>query len=97
MDHERHGDRERRPDDERDQATPKRASRVERAEGSRETPSQGEESGVPPAAFGERGSEQAGGISNRPVHEEQERQESLPPRGERRDDHRDKDKEVERW
>lgn len=42
---------------------------------------------VPPAAFGEgeHGEENAGGISNRPLDEEQGRQENLPPRGERRE------------
>lgn len=46
---------------------------------------QGEQGGeLPAAAFGE--GEHGGGISNRPLEEEQGRQENLPPRGERRED-----------
>jgi hypothetical protein len=46
-----------------------------------------EDSELPPETFGqgERGNEPGGGISNRPIDEEQERQENLPPRGERRE------------
>lgn len=95
MDDVRHDDPERRHDAEHDQTTPNRASNKEKAEGSRDRTSQGGSSEVPPAAFGEKGSEQGSGISNRPIDEEQERQENLPPRGERRDD--DQHKEVERW
>jgi hypothetical protein len=45
------------------------------------------QSELPPATFGadEEDSDSAGGISNRPLEEEQGRQENLPPRGERRE------------
>ncbi|HSL21728.1 MAG TPA: hypothetical protein VK886_09340 [Vicinamibacterales bacterium] len=52
-----------------DAETPNRAGRHERG------------SELPRESFGE----QAGGISNRPIDEEQSRQESVPPRGERRE------------
>jgi hypothetical protein len=45
-------------------------------------------SDLPSAAFGEgdEDADDAGGISNRPLGEEQDRQDNLPPRGERRDE-----------
>jgi hypothetical protein len=69
----------------RDRATPNRASNMEKAEGSREKTEQGVGSEVPPEAFGE-GNHDGGGISNRPIEEEESRQDRLPPRGQRRDD-----------
>jgi hypothetical protein len=44
------------------------------------------DSELPPESFGEQEmANEGGGISNRPLDEEQERQENLPPRGERRE------------
>lgn len=83
-----------------DQDRPNRESNMERAEGSRDTVNPdlaGNQGGrgtgtmanrdteLPEAAVGQ-AEEQGGGISNRPLEEEQERQENLPPRGERRED-----------
>jgi hypothetical protein len=53
----------------------------------RDRESSRDDSELPPESFGqgERGHDQGGGISNRPVDEEQGRQENLPPRGERRE------------
>jgi hypothetical protein len=55
-----------------DQA-PNRASSMEKAEGSREN------------AQGGNAHQQAAGITNRPLEQEQEEQESLPPRGRSKD------------
>lgn len=65
-------------------STMKNAERGRGAEGSEEQDRSNE---VPPAAFGEgdHDTDNAGGISNRPLEEEQTRQENLPPRGERRE------------
>jgi hypothetical protein len=52
--------------------TPNQASNKEKAEGSREN-------------VNASGSDDAGGISNRPLSEEEGRQENLPPRGEAKD------------
>ena len=52
--------------------TPNQAANKEKAEGSR-----GNEGGG--------GSEDAGGISNRPLSDEESRQQNLPPRGEAKD------------
>jgi hypothetical protein len=57
-----------------DQNAPNNASAMEQAEGSRDT------------VQGGRGSQHAAGITNRPIDEEREEQESLPPRGVRKDD-----------
>ena len=54
----------------------KRKSRMEKAEGDRDTPE---------SAHG-RGDEDAGGITNRPLDEEIESQEAVPDRGHRKDD-----------
>jgi hypothetical protein len=75
----------------RDEEVPNRAANVEKAEGSREETDRGVGSEVPPEAFGEQ--EEGGGISNRPIDEEMERQERVPPRGERRDDEGSEDVE----
>jgi hypothetical protein len=69
-------------------AHPNPASAKEKAEGSRENTSAPRGGELPPESFGEGGGE-GGGISNRPVGEEQERQQHVPPRGERRDDRED--------
>jgi hypothetical protein len=53
----------------RDQDTPNEASNKEKAEGSRENT----------------GGERGGGISNRPLDEEVENQDRVPPRGESKD------------
>ena len=52
--------------------TPNQAANKEKAEGSRENVNAG-------------GSEDAGGISNRPRSEEEGRQDNLPPRGQAKD------------
>ena len=57
-----------------DESAPSYGSAMEKAEGSREY--------VEDA----RGSEHGAGITNRPVDEEREEQESLPPRATRKDD-----------
>jgi hypothetical protein len=63
------------PDDTRqaDQGAPNDASAMEQAEGSRDTVQGGN-------------SQHAAGITNRPIDEERKEQESLPPRGVRKDD-----------
>jgi hypothetical protein len=69
---------------------PNRQSNTEKAEGSREnqegreTATADEGGELTEEAVGQP-DDQAGGISNRPFDEEQERQEPLPPRGERRE------------
>jgi hypothetical protein len=71
-----------------EQDRPNRDSNMEPAEGSRgNTNVERGQSELPPAAFGEaeQDRDNAGGISNRPLGEEQGRQENLPPRGERRE------------
>jgi hypothetical protein len=81
-----------------DQERPNRESNMEPAEGSRDSGNStlaGNQGGRGTSTM-HRGSdlteeavgqndEQGGGISNRPLDEEQGRQENLPPRGERRD------------
>jgi hypothetical protein len=54
-----------RPDDQKDQSIPNRAANMEPAEGSRETVD----------------ADNAGGITNRPLGEEADSQERVPPRG----------------
>jgi hypothetical protein len=61
---------DKRPDT--DQA-PNHASSMEKAEGSREN------------AQGDNAHQQAAGITNRPLEQEQQEQESLPPRGQSKD------------
>lgn len=81
-----------------DQDRPNRQSNMEPAEGSRETVNSniaGNEGGRGSSTRDRGGElteeavgqpdEQGGGISNRPLDEEQDRQENLPPRGERRE------------
>lgn len=68
----------------KDQQHPNPASEKEKAEGSRENANAPRGGELPPESFGEGGD--GGGISNRPVGEEQGRQANVPPRGERRDD-----------
>jgi hypothetical protein len=70
-----------------------RKSEMEPAEGSRANTNVGGPSELPPESFGERGSDEGGGISNRPIGEEQERQDNVPPRGERRDERHNEDVE----
>ena len=72
-------------DEEQEKNQPNPASRKEQAEGSRENTNPPRGGELPPESFGEGGG-QGGGISNRPIGEEQERQQNLPPRGERRRD-----------
>jgi hypothetical protein len=68
-----------------DQDRPNRESNMEKAEGSRPRDSElPQDSELPEEVVGQ-SDEQAGGISNRPLDEEQGRQENLPPRGERRE------------
>ena len=62
------------------------ADEQEPAEGSRETAIQNAEEGArermdPADAQGEGASQDAGGITNRPLHEEVENQREVPPRG----------------
>ena len=57
-----------------DQSAPNNASAMEKAEGSREN------------VQGSRGGQHGAGITNRPIDQEREEQESLPPRGVRKDD-----------
>jgi hypothetical protein len=80
-----------------EQDQPNRESKMEKAEGSRDavnTDIAGNQGGrgtttmkpggeLTEEAVGQ--TDEAGGISNRPLGEEQGRQENLPPRGERRD------------
>jgi hypothetical protein len=62
------------PDDRQpDQNAPNDASAMEQAEGSRDTVQGGN-------------SQHAAGITNRPIDQERKEQESLPPRGVRKDD-----------
>lgn len=82
-----------------EQDRPNRESNMEKAEGSRDAVKredagnqgtvgtagrENRESDLPEAAVGQ-AEDQGGGISNRPLDEEKDRQEQLPPRGERRD------------
>lgn len=76
-------------DKERDGNQPTPASQKEKAEGSRENTNAPRGGELPPESFGEGG--QGGGISNRPIGEEQGRQQNVPPRGERRDDQDDQE------
>ncbi len=55
----------------------------EKAEGSRENVNVDTGSQLPESSFGESG----GGITNRPRDEEQENQDRVPPRGERKHEH----------
>jgi hypothetical protein len=57
-----------RPDDQKDQPVPNQASNKEPAEGSRET-------------VDANARENAGGITNRPLDEEENNQDRVPPRG----------------
>lgn len=89
------------PSNRGDQDEPNRESNMEPAEGSRDTVNsnlagnQGgrgtgatsEESELTEEAVGQ--PDEGGGISNRPVGEEQASQESLPPRGERRENRKE--------
>jgi hypothetical protein len=61
-----------------DEDRPNQASNKEPAEGSRENVNTND---LPESSFGESG----GGITNRPLEEEEENQERVPPRGERKD------------
>lgn len=82
-----------------EQDQPNRESNMEKAEGSRRTVNEniaGNQGGRGTSTMPGGGElteeavgqpdDQGGGISNRPVNEEQGRQENLPPRGERRQD-----------
>ena len=60
-----------RPDDQKDVSAPNQAANKEPAEGSREAVQSGEENG--------------GGITNRPLAEEQANQSRVPPRGENKE------------
>jgi hypothetical protein len=85
-----------------EQDSPNRESNMEKAEGSREAVNadlagnqasrgsamKNDESELPEEAVGQ-ADDPAGGISNRPLDEEQERQEQVPPRGERRENWKD--------
>ncbi len=73
-----------------DEMTPNQASHKEKAEGSRENVNRGTDAGNPmergggqesnqPAPTGHR--DDAGGISNRPLSEEERLDRELPPRG----------------
>ena len=57
-----------------DQSAPNDASAMEKAEGSRDNVQDG------------RGGQRGAGITNRPIDEERKEQESVPPRGVRKDD-----------
>jgi hypothetical protein len=64
-----------------DEDRPNQASNKEKAEGSRENVNVNPESELPESSFGESG----GGITNRPLEEEEQNQDRVPPRGERKD------------
>jgi hypothetical protein len=72
---------------EKNKNRPNPASEKEPAEGSRENTNAPRGGELPPESFGE-GDHEGGGISNRPIGEEQGRQEQVPPSGERKEDSR---------
>jgi hypothetical protein len=65
-----------------DQDTPTRSSNMEKAEGDRDTVTDTDTSRR--SEWGE-GTSEGGGITNRPLGEEVENQQEVPPRGDRKD------------